>query len=229
MKTSDIKYCLPIIESASQKVLKQIRDHKSQFDFFEIWLDYLSKDSAKNLIEELNQDLTKNYIYLFRRQNLETPKLDRSSQQELMHLISSRNSFIDLDIGTQTLELESFRKLSIKTHLITSFHDYHATPETNELKKIHHKMLEHSPAIVKFSCFCNTSIDAVNLLHFGLWLKELNNKYIVLGMGEEGKVTRVFNTLWGNAFIFAPLELTQSSAPGQLTRFQLEKIFTELK
>ena len=48
-------------------------------------------------------------------------------------------------------------------------------------------------------------------------------------MGEFGVVSRVFGALWGNEMTFAPAVKTEQSAPGQLTRSQLENIFKELE
>ena len=47
-------------------------------------------------------------------------------------------------------------------------------------------------------------------------------------MGEFGTITRIFGTLWGNEMIYAPKEKKNASAPGQLTKIQLETIFKEL-
>jgi 3-dehydroquinate dehydratase len=48
-------------------------------------------------------------------------------------------------------------------------------------------------------------------------------------MGPHGAVTRIFGTLWGNAFIFAPESDNERSAPGQLTHDQLAGIFQALQ
>jgi 3-dehydroquinate dehydratase len=59
-------------------------------------------------------------------------------------------------------------------------------------------------------------------------LKAQNKKHIVLGMGEFGTITRVFGTLWGNELIYAPISKGEASAPGQLTKQELENIFKDL-
>lgn len=48
-------------------------------------------------------------------------------------------------------------------------------------------------------------------------------------MGEFGIITRIFGTIWGNEMIFAPKSIEGASAPGQLTKKQLEDIFKALE
>jgi len=47
-------------------------------------------------------------------------------------------------------------------------------------------------------------------------------------MGEFGIITRVEGILLNNEMVFAPLNKNESSAPGQLTRNELESIFNKL-
>jgi 3-dehydroquinate dehydratase type I len=76
---------------------------------------------------------------------------------------------------------------------------------------------------------CQTEQDALRLLQLLLELKAKNQRCIILGMGEHGITTRIFGTLWGNELIFAPETLAEQSAPGQLTRQQLDNITAILK
>ena len=85
-----------------------------------------------------------------------------------------------------------------------------------------------SPTVYKIATMCNNETDALKLLLLQQNLKAQNKKHIVLGMGEFGTITRVFGTLWGNKIIYAPVTKKEASAPGQLTKQELEKIFTEL-
>jgi 3-dehydroquinate dehydratase len=61
-----------------------------------------------------------------------------------------------------------------------------------------------------------------------LSLKSEQKKYIILGMGEHGTITRVYGALWGNEMTFAPEKEGEETAPGQLTRHEMETILTIL-
>ena len=47
-------------------------------------------------------------------------------------------------------------------------------------------------------------------------------------MGEKGFITRIFGTIWGNEITFAPKTLAEKSASGQLTKKQMEDVFSKI-
>lgn len=221
------KYCLPIIKFKLSEVLKVITENQSSYDFFELWLDYIfdiNSNVVKNLIKRFDGKL----IFLFRRKNLENPKLLLKRRLEIIDLISGSKCFIDLDIS-QKKELEYLRKNSKKIRLIASFHDYKKTPLTKDLEKILEKMGKLHPEIYKISTFCKTDSDALRLLDLLYKLKERNLKCIILGMGEKGKITRIGGAIVGNEMNFAPTIVKEQSALGQLTKSELEAILNRIK
>ncbi len=112
---------------------------------------------------------------------------------------------------------------------IVSYHDYEQTPSAVQLQAIIDTMDEYQPAIYKLATLCNSQEDSLRLLRQLLELKAKGFRAIVLGMGEFGAITRVFGALWDNEMTFAPNKKAEQSAPGQLTRSQLQAILTELK
>jgi 3-dehydroquinate dehydratase type I len=83
--------------------------------------------------------------------------------------------------------------------------------------------------VSKIAAYCETENDALRLLKILLNLRDERRRCIILGMGVHGAVTRLFGTLWGNEMIFAPESRTKASAPGQLTRSELEQCFSALQ
>jgi 3-dehydroquinate dehydratase type I len=86
------------------------------------------------------------------------------------------------------------------------------------------RIRKKNPTILKIATECQNDNDSLRLLDILLSLKETPQKYIILGMGSHGLITRVFGSLWGNELIFAPEKANEQSAPGQLTRKQLDNI-----
>ena len=82
--------------------------------------------------------------------------------------------------------------------------------------------------IYKIALMCKTETDALKILVMQQVFKEYGLKHIVIGMGERGLMTRILGTLWGNELIYAPKTKSEASAPGQLTKGELEKIFKTL-
>lgn len=225
-KLKKIKYCLPIIKSKSSQVTSLIKETQDQFDYFEIWLDYI-QDLKLDFINNLKNQFGNKLIFLFRRQNLETPKMDFKKRKDIMDAISKTDCFLDLDIS-QKKELVYLKK-NFQTKLVLSYHNYNETPDDEKLKEIISLMKINNPDIYKISTFCKSDSDAIHLIDLLSKLKEDNLKCIVLGIGQNGIITRIAGALLGNEINFAPLSPEDKSASGQLTKPQLENILKKIR
>ncbi|HZE86709.1 MAG TPA: type I 3-dehydroquinate dehydratase [Methylomirabilota bacterium] len=215
---------MPIVKSTKQEVIQSIQDNLKNYQYFEVWLDYITDvDDAfmKLLIDLLHDKL----IILFRRQNLEKIKMTFKKRLVILSLVKQENVFVDLDIIANKKELDYLKMSKGNIATIVSYHNYNLTPTDRTLKGIIEKMKNNNPTIFKIATFCKTENNALRLLQLQQTFKQKKQKHIVLGMGKFGTITRVFGTLWGNEMIFAPQTIADNSAPGQLTKTQLETIF----
>lgn len=217
-----VKYCMPIIASGREEILDAIASNGESYHYFEVWLDYCECDRLK-LVEELSEGYPGRVIFLFRRQNLEEIQMSLEERFELLTSLSGKPILLDLDISTQQDEINYCSTEGLGIDTILSFHNYTETPDSFD--EIVREMEEAGAGVYKFSTYCNSESDAVRLLNLQSALKGKGYRHIVLGMGDYGKITRIFGTLWGNEMIFAPLTKDGESAPGQLTRSELESIF----
>lgn len=220
-------YCLPLIKDRRIDVLDAIRANIDNYRYFEVWLDYV-QDIDETFADELAGLLGGRLVAVFRRQNLEAPVMEAERRRGLLDRLGSGPVLVDLDITTQKTELDHLKASGVAANIITSYHNYEETPDTLQLREIIATMDAYQPAVYKLSTRCATEEDAVRLLEQLLELKARDVRAIVSGMGRHGAVTRIFGTLWGNEMVFAPLTAEEQSAPGQLTRQQLETIFKEL-
>lgn len=221
-----ISYCLPIIKKTKEEVWKTIVSNKN-YDYIEVWLDYvLDKDEV--FVEKLLQSLGERLILLFRRQQLDQIHMDLSVRKRFLELLHKTNAYVDLDIMQQKEEIDYAASNNLKIQTILSYHNYQETPNKNRLEKIVKEMKKYDPTMYKIATYCNSQTDALRLLHLLLQLKENKLRCIILGMGKNGIITRIFGNLWGNEMIFAPIKNKDQSAPGQLTKTELEKIFNIL-
>jgi 3-dehydroquinate dehydratase type I len=223
-----IQYCLPIVESEISRVTDRLGAAGS-YAFIEIWLDPLSGtplSERRQLIEEISRLRGGSAIFVLRKSNLEEPSTPAEERQQLAQFVLSGNALLDLDVRAQHAELRAIGK---HPNLICSYHNYSATPPNEELERVVGEMEPFSPAIYKLSTFCGSAADAHRLLGLLLTMRAQGKRSIVLGMGSHGAATRIFGALWGNEMIFAPEDAGRASAPGQLTRKQLEAIFSNLE
>lgn len=223
-----MKYCLPIIKNSKEDVLQEVWQNMENYDFFEVWLDYI-EDIDEAFIENLQEQLMERLVVVFRRQNLEGAKINLKDRFKIISLFKNSQSMLDLDIFRQKEDLDYIKNNNLVIKTIVSYHNYQETPEDGKLKEIIDTMKIYEPTIFKISTKCNNPKDALRLLGLLLAMQEKGIKAIILGMGEMGVITRIFGTIWGNEMIFAPLHVAESSALGQLTKGQLETIFRELK
>lgn len=223
-----IKYCLPIIKNSRADVLKVINENIGKYDFFEVWIDYV-EDYNDEFIQKISTELQQKLIIVFRRQSLEKIKKTFQEIINIINIVKDNGCFIDLDITTQQKELEYIRENLISIKSIISYHNYQITPKDEILNEIIETMKRYSPFIYKVATFCNNEDDSLRLMQLLTKFKKMKKKFIVLGMGELGLITRIFGTIWGNDMTFAPLTESEKSAPGQLTREQMENIFNIIR
>jgi 3-dehydroquinate dehydratase type I len=221
------KYCLPIIKNRKLDSLEIINDSLDDYDYFEVWLDYVD-GIDETFVSQLVELLGGKLIVVFRRQNLETMTLDVAQRLAILNQLQGTAALVDLDLTSQQAELDHINQSGSGVKAIVSYHNYQETPDTVQLSAIIDTMAKYRPTIYKLATLCDTREDALRLLRLQLELKARGLSVIISGMGEHGAITRIFGTLWGNEMVFAPLTKLEQSAPGQLTRRQLEIIFKEL-
>jgi 3-dehydroquinate dehydratase type I len=221
------KYCLPIIRQQKQEVFEDITRNQADYAFFEVWLDYI-EGVDEQFVHELASRYANRVILLFRRLQLEPIRMPLKNRLLLLRAVNLSETFVDLDAASQQAEFNAIASEHLQLRIVGSYHNYQETPAAAALDKIAGGILALHPAIIKISTFCNNDADAVRLLDLQQQLKAQKQRHIVLGMGSQAAVTRIFGTLWGNELVFAPEDISQQTAPGQFTRQQLDAIFQSL-
>lgn len=216
----NLPYCLPIIKNDKNQILETIERQKDSYAYFEIWLDYVD-DLGTAFLQKLTNDLQDRLVVVFRRQELAPMQMSFEQRCEIIDLLHDTRALVDLDIATHMPEIEYFQRQNIKLRTIVSYHNYEETPDLPEILQ---QISKHNPEILKIATKCQNEKDALRLLDTLITLKQTKQKYIILGMGEQGLITRIFGPLWGNELVFAPRSSSEQSAPGQLTKDQLDKI-----
>lgn len=220
-------YCLPIIKTTKQNVIDTINRSKDDYQYFEVWLDHLD-DCDEAFVKKLANDLKERLILVFRRLHLEPAEMSFEQQKKLFDSLKNTSVKIDLDIS-QHIQLDYLHQKEHNAPTIISYHNYERTPKDKTLLDILQQIRSNNPTIIKFATMCQNEQDAVRLLAVLVSLKKLKQKFVVLGMGEHGLITRIFGTLWGNELVFAPQDASESSALGQLTKKQMDGILKLLE
>ncbi len=107
------------------------------------------------------------------------------------------------------------------TEVILSYHNFDITPDAIELKKILMRGYKRGATLVKIATMINSKEDILNLFS----LHGIEGRKVLLGMGEKGIITRVAAVLLGSEFTFVSPDCDTKTAPGQISKEEMEIIF----
>jgi 3-dehydroquinate dehydratase type I len=152
-------------------------------------------------------------------------KFDDSKRLKLLKsAIEGGALYVDIEYDAESeyiRELKSEAKKSF-CKLIFSYHNYEITPDETVITEIIEQSISKGADIVKIACKSNSEKDNAFLL--SLYNKFEKGKIIVIGMGEQGKITRIADTYLGAPFTYASLEKNFETAPGQIDIDSMKRI-----
>lgn len=99
--------------------------------------------------------------------------------------------------------------------LLVSYHNTKQTPSHSELSSIRDKALEKNPDLTKYACQVYSDKDVARLAAF-LLAYAPESQMIVIGMGPQGKMTRIAFSQLGSLMTFC-CHQDGLTAPGQLS------------
>lgn len=105
--------------------------------------------------------------------------------------------------------------------IILSYHNFEQTPQTNQLHEIIKNSFRAGANIAKIACQCHSNRDAARLMALYTHFENI----VAIGMGNDGKITRLAAPFLGAPFTFAATDSQNATAPGQFTAHELETIF----
>jgi len=146
------------------------------------------------------------------------------TQAELLKTaIDGGAKYIDIEIEVPKAErdaLVSYAKSKGCT-VIISYHNYESTPSTAEMQNILKNCYAYGADVAKLAVQNNSKADAARTLS----LHELGGRIVILGMGAFGIITRVAAPLLGSEFTFASATPELATAPGQISKTDLEAVY----
>ncbi|MBM2814575.1 MAG: aroD [Ignavibacteria bacterium] len=134
--------------------------------------------------------------------------------------INAGTNFIDIDLSLDaTFRKKLISKSNIKkVKIILSYHNFSNTPTEEFLDSLIESSMDLQFDILKIACMVKDSKDCRRLLSLynNKLLNHHNKPLIAIGMGEEGKMTRLSNLALGAPFTYCSLQEGLETAPGQL-------------
>ena len=216
--------CIPVIDKNVDDALKSAENALKVADIVEFRVDMLESVDKEDIAK-----MAKYPSIITIRADWEGGEYtgDNDKRMELYKTAIENNvKFIDIELKEEkNKELVEFRNsINSETKIIVSYHDFEKTPDYGELLQIVKRELEIGDT-AKFATMAKSKKDVLNILRI---VNEFEGKIIGIGMGEEGKLTRILGVDFGSILTFSSME-GRSSAPGQVDVVKLKKIWELLK
>ncbi len=100
-------------------------------------------------------------------------------------------------------------------NVIASYHDFEKTPKVSKIVETLVSVASHG-RLVKAAFMVRSVSDLHDLVSAAKLFSQTQHKFILLGMGELGEVTRLLSDRMGCEFTYAALERGKETAPGQM-------------
>lgn len=216
--------CTVVIGKTLSDFLLQLEKAQAMTDLIELRVDYLENINSKMLCYIAKQ--IKKKVILCCRAKCNNGNFTGTLEAQNQILQTGNDlkfDYLDIDLAVAN-KIVIQRK---KARKIISYHNFQNTPPLATLINIAHEMRDFSPDILKFSVMTNQSED-VNILFRFLLNKEPSENLIILGMGKQGKITRLLAPLFGSYLTFASIDKS-SSAPGQIDIKTMQDFYHQFK
>jgi len=131
--------------------------------------------------------------------------------------------YVDIEIETAAGDMELLLSAARQagTSVIISYHNFKRTADREDLESVMLACYEMGGEIAKIATQVNAPEDIRNLLS----LYDFPGKKVILGMGPQGRITRVMGPYLGAEFTFASSAEGGETAPGQLSVKQLNELY----
>jgi len=183
-------------------------------DVVEVRLDHF-KDIGPETVRKLRREILGPAIATLRskREGGESAHGPEERTQILTAALESSFEYVDFELETDRRLLRKLAKEDWESEAIVSAHILEPTSRA----KIQKTLREASALgdIAKVAMQCDTATDALMLCEIGLGLSGRKKKYVLLGMGGQGQITRAVADTLGSCMAFSCLE-GKAAAPGQL-------------
>lgn len=220
-----INICAVVIGKTLEEFLQNLQDIQQVSDFVELRVDYIEGLKSED-IAAIKEKTTKRAIFTCRRQD-KGGKFTGSEEERLAIIQEALSAGFDhVDIELSAIDDLDRTQVSAETKVICSHHDFTKTPNYKELAEIADQIRASQVDIIKIVTTVKNDADVKNLLKL-LTNKAAEEKMIVLGMGEEGKITRIIAPLFGGYLTFASAGDSQT-APGQIGIGELQGIYEQI-
>jgi len=225
-------FALVLAEKKLSSLREKVKAYAQETSLFELRLDYLEKIDLKELKGLLSEGPS--FILTLRAkaeggQSEDPPQVRWKILEEAFQLGAS---LIDLEYRLCfTGNLKRLIKQSplFPEKILFSYHHFEGTPPLKELQTLLKRAKKEGIKWFKIATLTSSFGEALQLLTLIPFGRELGLKVVALGMGKEGRLSRVLNLLAGSPFTYCSPDGAEALAPGQLSLSEAKRLYEVLK
>lgn len=220
----NITICTPVTGTTFKELLVHLESIQKISDFIELRVD-TAQDFSLEHIDELKKNVTKKAIFTCRSKE-EGGSWNQDESKRLLIIEKAAAAGFDyIDVELETLKKHEINRPH-STKLIVSYHNFTETPKYWKLTGVINEMNKHDPDLIKIATTVKKDEDNQTLFRL-LVDRPGEEEWIIVGMGEKGKIIRIMAPIMGGFLTYAATEFGQT-APGQLQLNELKKTYKEL-
>lgn len=229
------KIIIPLMGKTREELLQEVSEVlKLAPDMIEWRIDVYEHveniDDVLQMLSEIRSMVTDSLLLFTFRSHKEggNKEISDSYYQELLQaVIQTRNiDLIDIELFTGDSVVKELVALAYENGIfvVMSNHDFHKTPEKEEIIYRLCKMQELGAHIPKIAVMPHSIQDVITLLDATNTMKTkyADRPIITMSMAEEGLISRVAGQVFGSACTFGAGK--ETSAPGQIPVTELRMV-----
>ncbi|HEX9804201.1 MAG TPA: type I 3-dehydroquinate dehydratase [Candidatus Dojkabacteria bacterium] len=216
----EIRICVVVTGKDEKEFMRNLEKAQEKTSIVELRVDYMA-DVTDSFLEKIRKSIKGQAIFTCRKAS-EGGKFKGSETARIRVIqkaLDLQFDYLDIELSTVRTSVFNIRN----TKIIVSFHDFEATPNDAELKRIVKSMRNIGADIIKIATKVRSEVDNRKLIRI-LANKDLHEEMIIIGMGEKGRKTRIIAPLIGAFLTFASIG-GKTTASGQIDIEELKEIY----
>lgn len=220
------KLCTPLTGGTRQEIDEQLElIVPKQPDIIEFRADFLENidnvEYVLSIVESIINQIDVPLLFTIRseREGGESISLTEEEKVTLLKEICAHSDvkYIDYEVANEEKYVKTVQEAAEQNDkkLILSYHNFHETPDNNNLIKRFVQMEMSGAHIAKVAVMPKNEADMFRLLHLTKEVDQLLSiPVMTMSMGDIGKYSRIMGWVYGSVITFGVG--VQSSAPGQI-------------
>ncbi|HEV8538300.1 MAG TPA: type I 3-dehydroquinate dehydratase [Bacteroidota bacterium] len=216
-----MKLCLSIAPQSMDEAIAMLKSVDKSVELVEIRIDGLHGLDLEELLKRRRPK-----VIITNRRSQEGGAFTGSAAEQIDILSQASRlgaEFLDIEISWGFDHVRELMQKSRKSSVIVSYHNFVETPA--DLMSIYRKIRSTNAYVVKIATHAASIDDNTRIFELCDAARRDRQRIVALCMGERGEISRILGAKYGSFLTFGSASALESTAPGQRTVEDLQKVF----